>query len=436
MFVDEVVIEVSAGNGGNGAVSYRREKYVPRGGPNGGDGGRGGDVTFVADERMTTLLDYRYQRHYRAEAGGAGSGSDCHGKRGEACVLKAPVGTQIFDAETGELLADLVHPGQQVTVARGGRGGHGNAYFANATRQTPRFAEKGEPGEVRSLRLELKLLADVGLIGYPSVGKSTLIAAVSAARPKIADYPFTTLAPNLGVVPVETGRHFVMADLPGLIEGAHAGAGLGHQFLRHTERCRLLVHVLDLSPMTARDPYADYETIRRELELYSASLARRPEVIALNKSDVAEPEVLERLLHVFRERGADVHVISAVTRNGLRELVYHLAARLDAIPVERPESDEMVVIRTGDADERAWSVHRAEDGAWVVQGRGIERLVQMTDIESDEAMMRLHRKLRKFGILGRLEREGAATGDVVRIGTVEFDYVAEDDDPDAPEARS
>src|SRR5438270_50764 len=290
MFVDHVEIEVKAGDGGNGAVTFRKEKYVPRGGPDGGDGGRGGSVILQVDPHLSTLLDFRYKHNYKANRGGDGMSKDMSGKYAEEMVLKVPPGTMVYDQETGELLADLTGPDSRAVVAKGGVGGKGNARFATSVQQAPKFAENGEPGEQRWLRLELKLLADVGLLGFPSVGKSTLVAAVSAARPKIADYPFTTLVPNLGVVLVEPGRSFVMADLPGLIEGAHEGVGLGHQFLRHVERTRVLVHIIDAS---STDPAEDYATIRRELELYGHGLAERREIVALNKIDI--PDVREVL---------------------------------------------------------------------------------------------------------------------------------------------
>jgi GTP-binding protein len=426
MFVDEVTIEVQAGDGGNGCVAFRREKYVPRGGPSGGDGGRGGDVVLVADERLTTLLDYHFQRHYRAERGGNGGSNLRHGKHGQHCELRVPVGTVVYDKETGEWLADLVQPGQRVVVARGGRGGHGNAYFANPSQQTPRFAEKGEPGERRRLRLELKLLADVGLVGYSNVGKSTLISRISAARPKIADYPFTTLVPNLGVVFVEPGRSFVVADLPGLIEGAHAGEGLGHQFLRHVERCRVLVHLLDISGMTGRDPLQDFEVIQRELELYDPDLLRRPMVVALNKADVAPPELRDRVRDALREKGYSVHVISAATGEGVQSLVYHLAELLDSIPPPATPVEEMVVIRAPRQDERAWHVEQTGEHEFEVQGKGIERMVKMTDLENEEAVRRLHRKLERIGVLQRLREAGIQHGDTVRIGDEEFDFIDEE----------
>src|SRR2546423_183271 len=317
-FVDQVEVEVKAGDGGNGAVTFRTEKYVPHGGPDGGDGGRGGSVVLEVDPHLSTLLDFRYQRHYKAERGGDGQSKNMYGKNGADLVLKVPPGTAVYDRDSGELLADLTAIGDRAVVAKAGAGGRGNAHFATSVRQAPKFSEMGEPGEQRWLRLELKLLADVGLLGYPSVGKSTLIAAVSAAKPKIADYPFTTLIPNLGVVYVEPQKSFVMADLPGLIEGAHEGVGLGHQFLRHVERTRVLVHMLDVSGMTGREPLDDFRIINRELALYSERMAELPQVVALNKMDVAsDPEMVDRVELTLKSEGHTVFRISAATRQGL-----------------------------------------------------------------------------------------------------------------------
>ncbi len=323
MFVDRVVIEVSSGKGGDGCISFRREKYVPKGGPDGGDGGRGGDVVLRARRDMDTLYKYRFVHSFKAENGRPGMGKKMTGRDGEDLVLDVPCGTVVRDADTGELIADLKEEGQEVVVARGGKGGRGNARFATSTRQTPRIAEDGEPGQTRRLLLELKLIADVGIIGLPNAGKSTLISRLSAARPKIADYPFTTLVPSLGVVDLGGGRTMVLADIPGLIEGAHAGAGLGHEFLRHVERTRVLLHLVEVRPLDGSDPVDNYFRIRRELELYSAELMGRPEIVALNKCDLdGWEEVLERL---SRRIGRRVFPISAATGFGLTDLVRELA---------------------------------------------------------------------------------------------------------------
>jgi GTP-binding protein len=343
-FVDEVRIYVKAGDGGNGAIAFRREKFVERGGPSGGDGGNGGSVVFVADPQLTTLLDFRYQQHHRAKNGENGMGSDCNGRASEDLILKVPSGTLIRDAGSGELLADLSDPGQRYVAAQGGRGGLGNMNFATSTRQTPRFAQEGTKGEERTLILELKLLADVGLLGFPNAGKSTLISRVSRARPKIADYPFTTLVPNLGMVQYKDNLSFVMADIPGLIEGASEGVGLGHQFLRHVERCKVLIHLVDLGAEgEGRDPLRDYEILNRELEKYSSELAKKPQVVAPNKLDLTESrERLEKFTAAMRKRGIAVFPVSCATGEGMQALVDVTAevlftGRTDKLHVEPPE---------------------------------------------------------------------------------------------------
>ena len=329
-FIDEVRIEVQAGHGGRGCMSFRREKFVPRGGPDGGDGGPGGDVVAVADPQLTTLLDLRYQRLYRAGRGVHGKGKDQHGKRGEEMIIPVPVGTTIRDAESGELLADLSEPGQRVVIARGGKGGRGNARFVSSTNRSPRKVQPGLPGEERVLDVELRLLADVGIIGMPNAGKSTLISVISAARPKIADYPFTTLVPNLGVVSYGEGRTFVVADIPGLIEGAHRGEGLGHKFLKHVSRTSVLIHLLDASRVQKEDPLADWRAINRELELFDPALAAKPQIVVANKIDLPEARETAALLkEKFAAMAMPFHAISAVTHEGLRELVFAIAGKLE-----------------------------------------------------------------------------------------------------------
>lgn len=336
MFYDEAKIYVKAGDGGDGCIAFRREKYVPRGGPAGGDGGRGGSVILRADAQLGTLIDLRYRRHYRAERGGHGMGKNMHGRDGQDLVIRVPVGTIVRDAATGRVLADLTEDGQEVVVARGGRGGRGNARFATSTNRTPTFAEKGAPGEEKWLLLELKLLADVGLVGFPNAGKSTIIARLSAARPKIAAYPFTTLEPHLGVVRVGEGESFVLADIPGLIEGAHRGAGLGHRFLRHVERTRLLVHVVDMAGSGGHDPVQDFEIINRELAAYDPALAARPQIVAANKMDLPDAAAnLERFRAAWGER-YEVYPVSALTGEGLDRLVYRVAELLRGLPRPRP----------------------------------------------------------------------------------------------------
>jgi len=430
MFVDEVVIDVKAGDGGNGSVAFRKEKYVPRGGPNGGDGGKGGDVYLEADSNLSTLLDFRYQRHYEALRGIHGTSRDMSGKNAGDITLKVPVGTTATDVETERILTDLTKHGQRVVIARGGQGGRGNAHFASSVQQAPKYAENGEPGEERQIKLELKLLADVGLIGYPNVGKSTLIAALSAAKPKIADYPFTTLVPNLGVVRVDEERTFVIADIPGLIEGASEGVGLGHQFLRHVERTRLLCHLIDISGTTGREPLDDYAVINRELAAYDDKLAQLPQVVVLNKSDIADEEEAELLRAEFAEEDKPVFVISAATRTGLEPLVYFLAERLSEMPLPPPFDDEIVRITAdtmkGRRTDRRWeAAYDAGTQTYVVSGKGIERLVAMTQLQNEDAVHRLQKTLEKTGIINKLRTLGAKQGDTVRIGKAVFDFFDE-----------
>jgi GTP-binding protein len=445
MFVDEVEIDVAAGNGGNGMATFRTEKFVPNGGPNGGDGGHGGSIIFQVDSNLTTLLDFRYRHKYKADRGGDGAAKDMFGKDGADLVLKVPIGTVVTDLDTGELVADLNAPGSRAVIARGGIGGRGNAHFANSIHQAPKFAEKGEPGEVKRLKLELKLLADVGLLGFPNVGKSTLISAVSAARPKIANYPFTTLTPNLGVVRVEAERSFVMADIPGIIEGASEGVGLGHQFLRHVSRSRLLIHILDVSGMTGREPLNDFEVLNRELALYDERLGQLPQIVALNKMDVApDPEIVDMLETELQRRGYTVYRISAVTRQGLTPLIYDVMERLEKLRAEeqtRMESEPKTVVFSvqQEVDDNHWEARQIDSITYEVVGRGIERMVAMTDLENEQALRRLQKSLDKIGINRRLRALGAKDGDTVRIRDIEFEY--EDDDKvveelqDAPRRR-
>ncbi|HLL74723.1 MAG TPA: GTPase ObgE [Pyrinomonadaceae bacterium] len=335
MFIDRVKIKVRGGGGGNGVTAFRREKFVPRGGPSGGNGGRGGDVWLVADSSLNTLLHLRYNPEHKAERGGHGEGSDRSGREGADVVVRVPVGTQVLDPETGDLLHDLTEDGERWLAARGGRGGFGNAHFATSTNRAPRYHQEGSPGDERELQLELKLLADVGLVGFPNAGKSTLISTVSAAKPKVADYPFTTLEPHLGVVDLGEFRTFVVADIPGLIEGAHAGAGLGDRFLRHVERTKLLLHLVDVSSASGRDAVEDYETINRELRAYDERLAERPQIVVATKIDALdEPERVEALRRRAAEDGREFHEISAATNRGVRELVQAVARRLDALSAE------------------------------------------------------------------------------------------------------
>jgi GTP-binding protein len=430
MFYDHTKIYVKAGDGGNGSSHFRREKFAPLGGPDGGDGGRGGSVYFEATTNLNTLIDYRYRHHFKAGAGGAGIRQKMHGAKGEDIVLAVPCGTMVRDADTNELLADLVDDKQRVMIARGGRGGLGNTHFATATHQAPREAQKGEPGEERWITLELRLIADVGLVGYPNAGKSTLLSVVTAARPKIADYPFTTLAPNLGVVAVgqpgsgdEFG--FVLADIPGLIEGAAHGVGLGHEFLRHVRRTRLLIHMLDGASFE-RDPWQDFQAINQELREYDEQLAQRPQIVVLNKMDL--PEAQERWLGLKKQAqaaGYPVFAISAATHEGTDELMRFAANRLAQIRQEEVEraatqvSPEMVGPVLRPVPEDAFTVSK-EQGVYVVRGKRVERMVSMTDLENEEGMDRLQVTLSKMGVTKALEEAGVQVGDLVRFGKVEL----------------
>lgn len=424
MFVDQVKIYVKGGDGGNGAVSFRREKYVPLGGPAGGDGGRGGDVVFVVDEGLRTLVDFRYQRHFKAPRGENGRNKSMHGAGAEDMIVRVPPGTVVYDTDTGEVIADLTTHGQRAVIAKGGRGGRGNIRFATSANPAPEIAENGEPGQERNVTLELKLLADVGLVGYPSVGKSTLLSVVTAARPKIAAYHFTTLTPNLGVVDLGE-RSFVLADLPGLIEGAHEGVGLGHQFLRHVERTRIIVHVIDMAGTEGRDPYEDYLRIHEELKLYNAKLEERPQVIAANKMDL--PEAEEHLAK-FKTHLPDVPVypISAVTRQGVNELMYALADMLATLPekvqVEEVSEVEERVVFKAEPEAAAFEISR-DNEVFVVSGEKIEKLVRMTNLNSYDSIQRFARIMRKMGVDQGLRDKGAKDGDTVRIGDFEFEFV-------------
>jgi GTP-binding protein len=421
-FVDEAVIHVKAGNGGNGCVAFRREKFVPRGGPAGGDGGRGGHVILLADPSVKTLVDLHLQRTYKAENGQHGQGSNKHGADGADLIIRVPVGTVVYDAETGELIADLVKAGQRVIVARGGRGGRGNAAFATPTRQTPVFAELGEPGEERTLRLELKLLADVGIIGYPNVGKSTLISRISAARPKIADYPFTTLVPNLGTVRVDNFS-FVVADLPGLIEGAHKGIGLGHQFLRHAERTSLLLHMVDIAAVEGRDPICDFETINEELRLYSPELAKKPQIVVANKIDLPNArENLQRCLPYWRERGYEVFAISALTGEGIEPLVYRMAELVKAMQptAPLPEASEEVIVAPPKRTEAPLTIERLDEETWLVQGGEVERLTRLINASHPQALAEIKERLLRHGIWKAIRKAGAKAGDRIIVNGLEL----------------
>ncbi len=419
-FVDQTRIFVKAGDGGNGCVSFERQLYVPKGGPDGGDGGRGGHVVLEADENLHTLLDFKHRAHFKAEKGAFGRGSRKTGGMGQDLQVKVPVGTLVFDDQDGRCIADLAFHGARVTAARGGRGGRGNTHFVTAERRGPREHELGEPGEERWLRLELRVVAQVGIVGFPNVGKSTLLSRISNADPKIADYPFTTLSPVLGVVERDYQRA-IFADIPGLIEGAAQGAGLGHDFLRHVDRTRVLLHVMDLGEIDAEDPLKNYDTIRAEIESFSPELRRRPELVAVNKIDLPErEEALKALERALACRGKVLFPISCLADQGLDRLVdaiFREMAEAPPLPTRLiepdvpPEPEDFQVL--------------VEDGVWVVQGRRIEKAVAMTNLDEDEAVSRLQRRLISWGVEDRLAKAGARPGDTVRIGTSEFDFEPE-----------
>ena len=428
MFIDKIKIYLKAGNGGNGCVSFRREKYVAKGGPDGGDGGRGGDVIFRVDEGANTLLAFRYKRKFVAENGADGAGAKFHGKNGEDIIVMVPQGTVIKDPESGRIIHDM-SDGEDFTILKGGRGGWGNKHFATATRQIPRFAKSGIPGEEAEVLLELKMIADVGLAGLPSAGKSSLLAAVSAARPKIAEYHFTTLEPNLGVVSVAEESGFVMADIPGLIEGASDGLGLGHSFLRHIDRCRLIVQVVDLSGIEGRSPVDDFHTIDEELEKYSPDLAKRPRIVAANKCDLMldeeRDEALAELKAAVDPFGYPVVAISTASRQGLDELIHMIARTLTTLPpIISYEAEAAPVTEEFEGASPADVVIRRDDtGAYVCEGAWLELLVGRVNFADRESLMYFERSLNKEGIIDRLRERGCSEGDTVKMYDLEFDFI-------------
>ena len=420
-FIDKARISVSAGKGGNGAVAFHREKYIAAGGPDGGDGGNGGDIILQVDDNMSTLMDFRYKRKYTAENGMDGQGSRKFGKSGKPLTIRVPRGTLVRDAETNEIIKDM-SSSEPYVLCRGGKGGWGNCHFATPTRQVPRFAKAGLPGESHDVILELKLLADVGLIGFPNVGKSTLLSVVSKARPKIANYHFTTLYPNLGVVYVDEGVSFVMADIPGIIEGAADGAGLGHDFLRHIDRCRLLVHVVDVSGSEERDPVADFDAINAELAQYSPELATRPQIVVANKTDIMEDEaLLEKLRAHVEEAGYPLFALSAASHTGTRELVLKIAEKLSTLPpvtVYEPE----YVPRPPKLDTSAPLNITVDDNTYIVEGPWLERLMANVNFSDYESRMYFDKMLRESGLFARLEEMGIQDGDIVSLYNLEFEY--------------
>ncbi|MCB4992938.1 GTPase ObgE [Streptococcus mutans] len=433
MFLDTAKVSVKAGRGGDGMVAFRREKYVANGGPWGGDGGRGGDVIFVVNEGLRTLMDFRYNRHFKAKAGEKGMTKGMHGRGAENLYVSVPQGTTVRNAQTGKVIADLVKNGQEFIVAHGGRGGRGNIRFATPRNPAPEISENGEPGEERELALELKILADVGLVGFPSVGKSTLLSVITAAKPKIGAYHFTTIVPNLGMVRTKSGDSFAVADLPGLIEGASQGVGLGTQFLRHIERTRVILHVIDMSASEGRDPYEDYLAINKELETYNLRLLERPQIIVANKMDM--PQAAENL-EQFKEKldanygefddKPQIFPISGIAHQGLDALLDATAQLLDQTDdfLLYDESDMQEEAYYGfEEEEKAFDISRADDAAWVLSGEKLEKLFVMTNMERDEAIMKFSRQLRGMGVDQALRERGAKDGDIVRIGKFEFEFV-------------
>lgn len=424
MFVDKAQIHVKAGDGGDGAVSFHREKYVAAGGPDGGDGGKGGDIVFRIDDGMSTLLDFRYKKKYAAEKGQNGSGGRRTGKNAPDLVVKVPRGTVVKDSETGRIIADM-SSGEDKIIAKGGRGGKGNARFATPTRQIPRFSKPGFLGENTDVTLELKLLADVGLVGFPNVGKSTLISVVSAAKPKIANYHFTTLTPVLGTVGAGEGKSFVMADIPGLIEGASDGVGLGHEFLRHVDRCRLILHIVDVSGSEGRKPEEDFEIICRELKNFSEDLADRPCIVAANKCDIAEREEIDRFKKFIADKGFRFFEISAASSTGTKELINAVSAELDRLPPIREYEAEPPIF---EFDENAgvnerFEITRGDDAVFYVEAPWLEHIMRTVDMEDYESLNYFQRVLRNRGIIAKLEEMGIKEGDTVNIFGFEFDFV-------------
>ena len=422
MFVDYTKIIIKSGDGGNGAISFRREKYIASGGPDGGDGGKGGDIYFAVDPDANTLIDFRYNKKFKAENGENGSGSHCTGKSGNDLYIKVPIGTIIKDAETGKVIADLSEKGQVELVLPGGKGGKGNSHFATATRQAPHFSQGGEKGTQKEIILELKLLADVGLIGFPNVGKSTILSQVTKATPKIADYHFTTLEPNLGVVKTDYGDSFVIADIPGIIEGASSGVGLGLQFLRHIERTRLLLHVIDISGSENRNPVDDFYKVQEELKKYSAKLATRKQIIVANKSDIAQDEKLySNLEKVAKKENMEIYRVTAATGNGLKELMIHVAEVLKTLPKEEIISDKERVVYTLKEEKAPYDIKK-ENGEYIVTGPAVERLMNNVNIEDNESLAYFSRMLDKLGINQKLKEMGAKEGDTIRLADWEFEW--------------
>lgn len=419
VFLDKAKIKILSGKGGNGAVAWRREKYVDKGGPAGGDGGRGGDVYFIADADMTTLMDFQYQSIFKAENGENGRPKSQHGRGGKDLYIKVPLGTVVKDPENDKIIADLTEPEQTVLVAKGGRGGRGNSRFATAQKRAPQFCEPGEPGIERELELELKLIADVGLLGMPNAGKSTLISVISSAKPKIADYPFTTLVPHLGVVKKVSGDGFVVADIPGLIEGASDGIGLGHEFLRHVERCRFLIHVVDISQ---DDPVGNYEKINNELKKHSERLGNLYQVIALNKTDIISQEECDKYLGVFKKFSPDVFLISAATKENISTFLNFISQKVDEIPKPDFKVDIDEDFAAFDNDDSAYSIYRIDKNTYSVEGGKLIRLANVTDTRNIDQLYRFQNIMASMDVYKALKEAGIKDGDVVKIGHIQFEY--------------
>lgn len=420
MFTDYTKIIIKSGDGGNGAITFRREKYVAAGGPDGGDGGKGGDIYFVVDPDANTLINFRYSKKYKAQNGENGSGSNCYGKKGEDLYIKVPAGTVVKDAETGKVIADLSHQGQKELILPGGRGGKGNSHFATSTRQAPRFAQNGEKGIEKEIILELKLIADVGLLGFPNVGKSTILSMVTSARPKIADYHFTTLEPNLGVVKTEYGDSFVLADIPGIIEGASEGIGLGIKFLRHIERTRLLLHVIDVSGTEGRNPVEDFKTINKELEKYSPKLSKRKQIIAANKIDaIQDNKLFEDLQKMAKEKDIAIYKISAATGEGLKELFKNVAKELKKLPKEDIVEAEERVVYTLKEEKQGFEINKI-NGEFVVSGPDVDRLMARVNLADNESLYYFQKMLVNLGIDAALRNAGVKDGETIRFNDWEF----------------
>lgn len=419
MFLDKAKIKILSGKGGNGAVAWRREKYVDKGGPAGGDGGRGGDVYFVADESMTTLMDFKYKSIFKAENGENGRPKSQHGRGGKDLYIKVPLGTIVKDPENDKIIADMTEPESKVLVAKGGRGGRGNCRFATAQKRAPQFCEPGEPGIERDLELELKLIADVGLLGMPNAGKSTLISVISEAKPKIADYPFTTLVPHLGVVKKPSGDGFVVADIPGLIEGASEGVGLGHEFLRHVERCRFLIHVIDISQ---ENPFENYEKINNELKKHSERLANLYQVIALNKIDSVDEDLQQEYFEKFKNVSSDVFLISAATKQNIKPFMDFIMQKVDEIPKPEFKVDVDIDLAATDNDDSAYSIYKLDKNTYCVEGGKILRLANVTDTRNIDQLYRFQNILASLNVYEALKEAGIKDGDIVKIGHIEFEY--------------